>query len=150
MEEKHKHHCKQPVSCLHMLGMALLWPDSQTWHQQQEETKCSASWIVRRRWKSRTAAAECRETWSRQQDVTNVTLSVGTRGSSTVHSDSSRKEKNLFLSHQLKFVPSSRSQADPGGSSWRNGLFFFCLFKKKKQICWKGGWWFKKKTIYIF
>lgn len=55
-----------------------------------------------------TSTAELRETWSCQQDVINVTSSVGTRGSSTVHSDSSREEKSEFLSHQKEFPPKAR------------------------------------------
>lgn len=57
---------------------------------------------------------EHKETWSSQQDVINVTSSVGTRGSSTVHSDRSQEERGkngfffqnnctriMFLPHQV-------------------------------------------------
>lgn len=66
-----------------------------TWNQQQgEKTKCSASFSSEGLGAGvGILTAEHRETWSSQQDVINVTSSVGTRGSSTVHSDSSGEEK---------------------------------------------------------
>ena len=42
------------------------------------------------------------ETWSNQQDAINVTSNVGTRGSSTVHSNSSREENKCFKSDTEK------------------------------------------------
>lgn len=48
-----------------------------------------------------TSTAQHRETRSSQQDVVNVSSSVGTRGSSTVRSDSSQEEKQQNnASHQ--------------------------------------------------
>lgn len=49
-----------------------------------------------------TSTAEHRKTWSSQQDVINVTSSVGTRGSSTVHIDSRRKEKGKVWNRTRK------------------------------------------------
>lgn len=69
-----------------------------------------------------------------QQDVINVTSSVGTRGSSTVHSDSSREEnrKWIFLSHQRKF--SSQSQVDLASFLLEKcGLFFSTT--SQTEIC---------------
>lgn len=88
-----------------------------------------------------TSKAERRETWSGQQDVINVTSSVGTRGSSTVHSDSSREEREIkseFLSHQKV---SSRSQVDLASSSCGGlGLLGYkSVFQLNvaHKICWE-------------
>lgn len=59
-------------------------------------------------WGVLTSTAEHRETWSSQQDAFNVTSSVGTRGSSTVHSDSSWEEKKFYHTTKKKFSPKAR------------------------------------------
>lgn len=104
-----------------------------TWNQQQgEKTKCSASFSFEGLGAGvgiLTSTAEHRETWSSQQYVINVTSSVGTRGSSTVHSDSSGEEKSEFLSHQKK--ASSQSLVDLASSSWTNVA---CGFTKELNI----------------
>lgn len=70
-----------------------------------------------------------------QQDVINVTSSVGTRGSSTVHSDSSREEnkKLIFLSHQRKF--SSQSQVDLASFPLEKCGLFFSTTTSQTEIC---------------
>lgn len=81
-----------------------------------------------------TSTAQHRGTWSGQQDVVNVTSSVGTRGSSTVHSDSSQEEKKKKKSiapEDFLLKPRSILQVPLGDLQKSDSA------QRHKQICWE-------------